>query len=301
MSDSPVRIEGLVKYFDGRSVLDGVDLNVPQGCIYGLLGRNGAGKTTIIRILLGLDFPTRGRTHLLDCDSTRLGPKTKGHIGYVAEGHNLIQNYSVGRLVDICRSLSLNWNQQFFDELVRKFRLPMDRKVKQLSTGMRAELNLALAMAVDPQLLILDDPTLGLDTVARRQFLELAIDVLQRDGRTILFSSHILSDVERIADRIGILAGGKLVVDCSLEELKQKVRKLRLIFPDAAPTDLHMTEIIAQHAQGRELTITVANYNDRKRAVLETFGPSSCSEVPMTLEDIFIECTKPVSVHEPVC
>ena len=301
MSDNPVRIENLVKYFDGRCVLNGINLNVPQGCICGLLGRNGAGKTTIIRILLGLDFPTRGRTHLLDCDSTNLGPKIKGRIGYVAEGHNLIQNYSVNKLAGICRKLALNWNQPFFDELVAKFRLPMDRKVKQLSTGMRAELNLALAMAIDPQLLILDDPTLGLDTVARRQFLELAIDVLQRDGRTILFSSHILSDVERIADRIGILAGGKLVVDCSLEELKRKVKKLRLIFTDAAPTDLHMTEIIAQHAQGRELTITVANFNDRKRAVLQTFAPSSCTEIPMSLEDIFIECTKPVPVQEPVC
>jgi ABC-2 type transport system ATP-binding protein len=157
---------------------------------------------------------------------------------------------------------------------------------------MRAELNLALAMAIDPELLILDDPTLGLDTVARREFLELAIDVLQKDGRTILFSSHILSDVERIADRIGILTAGKLVVDCSLDELKQRVKKLRLIFPDQPPQNLHMTEIINQQISGREMTITFANLNDRKLAVINTFKPESCTEIPMSLEDIFIECTR---------
>ena len=167
----------------------------------------------------------------------------------------------------------------------------MDRKVKQLSTGMRAQLNLALAMSVNPELLILDDPTLGLDTIARRQFLELAIDLIQRDGRTILFSSHILSDVERIADRIGILAGGKLVVDCSLEELKNRVKKLQVIFPDTPPDDLHLTEIINQKITGREMIITVANWSDRKQALLDTYKPESCTEIPMALEDIFIECT----------
>ncbi len=179
------------------------------------------------------------------------------------------------------------------------FRLPLDRKVKDLSTGMRAQLNLALAMAIDPELLILDDPTLGLDTIARRQFLELAIDVIQRQGRTILFSSHILGDVERIADRIGVLVAGKLVVDCTLEELKSRIKKLRVIFPDQAPEDLYVTEIVNQQKQGREMVLTVANWNRQKQAILETFHPESCTEVPMTLEDIFIECTRPASAVVP--
>jgi len=292
MSEAAIRIENLVKYYDGRCILDGIDLSIPKGCIYGLLGRNGIGKTTIIRILLGTEWPTRGRTFLLDTDSTELSGRIHGRIGYVAEGHNLIQNYRVSRMVKLCKELSVNWNDEFFNCLLETFRLPMDRKISALSTGMRAELNLALAMAIEPELLILDDPTLGLDTVARRQFLELAIDLLSRDGRTILFSSHILDDVERIADRVGILAGGKLVVDCALEELKERVKKLRVIFPDEVPADLHMTEIINQRTEGREMMITVANWNEQKKRVLETFAPSSCSEIPMSLEDIFIECTK---------
>ena len=293
MDQNVIIVENLVKYFDGRCVLDGINLKVPQGCIYGLLGRNGAGKTTIIRILLGLEPPTRGQTFLLDTESGELSAKLHSRIGYVAEGHNLIQNYRIGRLIQLCKDLSMSWNDEFFEHLIEKFRLPTDRKVKELSMGMRAELNLALALAIDPELLIFDDPTLGLDTIARRQFLELAIDLIQRQGRTILFSSHILSDVERIADRVGIFAAGKLVVDCPLEELKERVKKLRVIFPEAPPSNLYLKEIVNQQIDGREMIITVANWNGQKQTVLETFKPSSCTEIPMSLEDIFIECTRP--------
>jgi len=293
MNENVIQVENLVKYYDGRCVLDGINFVVPRGCIYGLLGRNGAGKTTIIRILLGLEPPTRGRTTLLDAESTSLPAKIRGRIGCVAEGHNLIQSYKASRLIKLCKDLSLQWNDELFNHLIETFRLPADRRVRELSIGMRAQLNLSLAMAIDPELLILDDPTLGLDTVARRQFIELAIDIIQQQGRTILFCSHILSDVERIADRIGILAAGKLVVDCPLEQLKERVKKLRVIFPEAAPANLYLTEIINQQIEGREMIITVANWNRQKQAILDTFKPSSCTEIPMSLEDIFIECTKP--------
>jgi ABC-2 type transport system ATP-binding protein len=291
MSEYVIQTENLVKYFDGRCVLNGIDLKVPEGCIYGLLGRNGAGKTTIIRILLGLEPATRGKTMVLGASSWQLPVSVLGQIGYVAEGHNLIPNYSVRRIVELYRKLSAHWNEAFFGKLIETFRLPMERKVSQLSRGMKAQLNLSLAMATEPKLLILDDPTLGLDTVSRRQFLELAIELISRDGRTILFCSHILSDVERLADRIGILRAGKLVVDCELEELKRRVRKLRVIFESEPPEELPITEIIAEKRQGREVTISVANWNESKQTILDTFKPASCTDIPMTLEEIFIECT----------
>ncbi len=292
MPSDVIEVQNLVKYYGGRCILDGIDLTVPRGCIYGLLGRNGCGKTTIIRILLGLEPPTRGRTVLLGQDSTNLSGETRGRIGYVAEGHNLIQNYRVHRIISLCKGLSRCWNDAFFGRLMETFRLPLDRRVKELSAGMRAELNLALAMAADPELLILDDPTLGLDTVARRQFLELAIDLIQKTGRTILFSSHILSDVERIADRVGIIVAGRLVVDCELQQFKERVRKLRVLFESEPPKDMYLTEIINRRDQGREMLLTVANWNAQKQAILDTFKPVSCTEVPMSLEDIFIECTR---------
>jgi len=291
MGENVIEVQGVVKYFGGRCVLDGIDLKVPKGCIYGLLGRNGVGKTTLIRMLMGLDWPTRGQMSLLGADSALLPPAVKGRIGYCAEGHHLIQDYRVGRLVDLCKALSLRWDQGFLDQMTDAFRLPMDRKVKDLSAGMRAQLNLALSLATDPELLILDDPTLGLDTVARRQFLELAIDLIQRQGRTILFSSHILGDVERIADRIGIMVAGKLVVDCSLEQLRHRIKKVRLVFADAAPPDLCLTEVINRRVQGREVTLTVANWNGQKQAMIEALRPVDYSEIQMGLEDLFLECT----------
>lgn len=291
MEETVIKINQLSKYFDGRCVLDNINLTVPKGCIYGLLGRNGVGKTTLIRLLLGLDLPTRGASSIFNTPSDRLTPAVKARTGYVAEGHNLIQNYRVTRLIALCKDLSRNWNREVFEALIKKFNLPTDRKVKQLSTGMRAQLNLSLAMATEPELLILDDPTLGLDTVARRHFLELAIEVIQKQGRTILFSSHILSDVERIADRIGILVDGRLLVDCDLETLKTRIKKFRVIFPEQAPAELHIKELIGTRTAGREMTITAANWNERKHAMLEVFAPESIDEIPMTLEDIFIECT----------
>jgi ABC-2 type transport system ATP-binding protein len=291
MSEYVIQTENLVKYFDGRCVLNGIDLKVPQGGIYGLLGRNGAGKTTIIRILLGLEPATRGKTMVLGESSWQLPVSVLGQIGYVAEGHNLIPNYNVRRIVELYRGLSAQWNEQFFRRLIETFHLPMERKVSQLSRGMKAQLNLSLAMATEPKLLILDDPTLGLDTVSRRQFLELAIDVISQNNRTILFCSHILSDVERIADRIGILRAGKLVVDCELEELKSRVRKLRVIFDGEPPKEFPIAEIIAEKRQGREVIISVANWNENKQKILDIFRPASCTQIPMPLEEIFIECT----------
>lgn len=299
MNETAIHINGLVKYFGGRCVLRGIDLKIPKGCIYGLLGRNGVGKTTLIRILLGLEPPTRGSTSLLAEDSWSLSSQTKSRIGYVAEGHHLIQGYRVKRLIALCRALSPTWDQEFFEHLFQTFRLPLDRKVKALSAGMRAQLNLALAMAADPEVLILDDPTLGLDTVTRRQFLELAIDLIQKQGKTILFSSHILADVERIADRIGILVNGALVVDCPLEDLKTRVTQVRVIFKEAPPPVIPLAEIIRSQTEGREVLLTVANWDEHKRAMVEALGPVECCEKRMSLEDIFLECTgsQPVVVN----
>ena len=291
MENDVIRIERLVKYFDGRCVLDGIDLKIPRGCIYGLLGRNGAGKTTLIRILMGLEESTRGQALVFGAPGRQLTAGQKHNIGYVAEGHHLIGYYTPYKLMATCRDMCGKWDAATFDKLQDLFNIPMDRKIKQLSAGMRAQLNLAVALAMEPELLILDDPTQGLDTIVRRQFLELAIEVIQKEGRTILFSSHILSDVERISDRIGVLVCGRLVVDCELEELKRRIRKFRVIFAETPPEDLYLTEIIRIEQHGRELHLTAANWNEQKQKLIETFRPESVVEVPMSLEDIFVECT----------
>ncbi len=290
--ENAITIDGLTKYYDGRKILDDITLSIPKGCIYGLLGRNGIGKTTLIRILLGLEPPTRGVTKMFGHDSMDMPAEVRGRMGYVAEGHHLIERYRVGRLVDLCRGLALRWDEKLFDDLMSEFRLPLDRKVKQMSMGMRAQLSLILAMVTDPELLIMDDPTLGLDTTTRRQFLEMAIDLIQRDGeRTILFSSHILGDVERIADRIGMIIHGQLIVDCTMEELKTRVRKMRVIFDETVPEELYISGVISRKDSGREMVITVADWNEQKQAYLETCKPKECVDIPLSLEDMFVEIT----------
>ncbi len=296
MSERVIEIEHLTKYYDGRCVLDDLCLSIPRGSVYGLLGRNGVGKTTLIRILLGLEPPTRGRVKINQIEPQDLTALDRSKIGYVAEGHNLIQRYKVEKLINLCKDIAINWDNDIFKKLTDLFNIPMQRRVKELSTGMRAQLNLALSLSIDPEILILDDPSLGLDTVVRRQFLELAIEVIQKEGRTILFSSHILSDVERIADHIGILLGGQLVANCTLESLKDRVKKLRIIFSDQPPSTLYLTDVINQKIKHREMTLTIANYNEQKQRLIEAYYPESIDEIPLSLEDIFIECTDPQTV-----
>ncbi|OHB53197.1 MAG: hypothetical protein A2Y07_06075 [Planctomycetes bacterium GWF2_50_10] len=289
--ENVIEIQNLTKFFGGKCVLENINLKIPQGTAYGLLGRNGAGKTTLIRMLMGLDSPTAGTISILDKDPFELAPADRARIGYVAEGHHLIQDYKVSRLIDLAKSLSPNWDNQQFARLLTVFKFPTTSKVRQLSTGQRAQLNLSLALAIQPDILILDDPTLGLDTVARRQFLELAVDLISSQNRTVLFSSHILSDVERIADRVGILIGRHLAVDCDLEYLKQSIRKFRLRFDTGIPEKIHLTEIVRQSRTNGELILTIANWDTIKEQILDLYKPADVTEVPMSLEDIFIECS----------
>ena len=216
---------GLTKYYGGRPVVHALNLQIPGGCVYGLLGRNGAGKSTAIRMLTGLLQADAGEAQLLGEDSRNLSPETRARIAYIAEGHPLYGGMTIDRIERFTRAFYPRWNGGLFARIIEHFELPRRRKLRRLSNGQRAQVSLALAVAPEPELLILDDPTLGLDTVVRRDFLESMIQIIQRAGRTILFSSHILGDVERVADRIGILVDGVLRVDCTTDHFRDAVRK----------------------------------------------------------------------------
>ena len=175
--------------------------------------------------------------------------------------------------------------------MLEHFRLPLRQKIRRLSQGQRAESSLGLAIAPDPDLLILDDPTLGLDTVARREFLVSLIQLIQREGRTIFYSSHILSDVERVADRIGILVDGELRVDCPTECFKQSVRKVLLEFAGPPPKFPGCEGLVnAWEIDGR-LELVIVNFGDAQRQVIESLRPLSWDVMELNLEDAFIEYT----------
>lgn len=282
----------LTKYYGQRAVVHALDLRVPQGSVYGFLGRNGAGKSTTIKMLTGMVHPDSGQAFLLGEDVAQLAPATRARIAYLAEGHPLYRWMTVAEMLRFARAFYPTWNDALLEQILEHFRLPRRGKIRRLSNGQRAQLSLALAVAPDPELLILDDPTLGLDTVVRREFLESMIQVIQRAGRTILFSSHILGDVERVADRIGILVDGVLRVDCPTDTFKDSVRKVVLQFNRTVPDFPGCRGLIGSRAEGVNLELVVVGFGDEQRQVCESLEPRAIDVIELNLEDAFIEYTR---------
>ena len=282
----------LTKYYGRNCVVDSVNLRVPQGSVYGLLGRNGAGKTTIIKMLLGLVQPNYGRAELLGEDVRGLRPETRARIAYLAEGHPLYRWMTVADAARFVQSFYPTFNGELLEQILDHFRLPRRSKIRRLSAGQRAQVSLALAVAPDPELLILDDPTLRLDTVVRRDFLESLIQIIQRRGRTILFSSHILGDVERVADRIGILVDGVMRVDCPTDHFKEAIRKVVLEFDGQPPALPSCPGLVNNRQVGTKLELIVVGFGDEHRRLVESLSPRSQEVIELNLEDAFIEYTR---------
>lgn len=284
--------ERLTKYYKSKAVVRDVTLQIPTGTVYGLLGRNGAGKSTLIKMLLGMVHPDRGRATLLSDHSENLKPSTRARIAYLAENHPLYKWMTIEELIRFTRPFYSIWNEEFLRGILDHFGLSCRSKIRRLSNGQRAQVSLAIALAPDPELLILDDPTLGLDTVVRRDFLESMVQLIQRRGRTILFSSHILGDVERIADRIGIMMDGVLRVDCPLDHFKESVRRL-IIEWSGEPVSLAGRQgVVSERITGRRSElVTVANPVELSELAISTSALST-EVVEMNLEDAFIAYTR---------
>ncbi|HWC96469.1 MAG TPA: ABC transporter ATP-binding protein [Candidatus Sulfopaludibacter sp.] len=222
MSRPAIAVEGLTKRFGNRVAVDNLSFEVPAGSVCGFLGRNGAGKSTVIRMLMNLADPTAGTISLLGLDSRRNHTALMHRIGYVSEAPVLYDWMKVGELVKFTAAFYRRWNDTLVDELLSRFGIDPKQKVRHLSRGTQAQLALALALGGDPELLILDEPATGLDVLVRRAFLESIIQLIQHEGRTVLFSSHLLHEVERVADRVVIIDRGRLVQTGSLEDLKRQ-------------------------------------------------------------------------------
>ena len=291
MSDVIVT-QRLTKWYDGRPVVRDLNLRIGQGSVYGFLGRNGAGKSTAIKMMLGMVHPDFGRAELLGEDSFALRPATRARIAYLAETHPLYRWMTVGQAVRFTRAFYPTWDAGLLERILDHFQLSLRQRMRRLSNGQRAQVSLALAVAADPELLILDDPTLGLDTVVRREFLESMIQIIQRRGRTIFFSSHILGDVERVADRIGILVDGTLRVDCPTEHFKEAIRKVVLEFSGTPPAFPACPGVVGSRPVGRTLELVVVGWGDKQREAAESLAPLSLDVVELNLEDAFIEYTR---------
>jgi ABC-2 type transport system ATP-binding protein len=297
--EDAIRTERLTKYYGRRKVVDGLDLRVPRGAVYGLLGRNGAGKSTTLKMLTGMVRPDFGRVELLGEDVDTLSPRTRARIAYLAEGHPLYTSMTIREAVAFTASFYPDADRSLVQRILEHFELSPRAKIGRLSKGQRAQVSLALAIAPDPELLILDDPTLGLDTNVRRDFLESMIQIIQRRGRTILFSSHVLGDVERVADRVGVMVDGVLRVDCPAEHFKRAVRKVVAEFGGTlaargqADGPLPACPgLLSDWQVGTRRELVFVGYGAAQRAAVESLGPVRMEVVELNLEDAFIEYTR---------
>jgi ABC-2 type transport system ATP-binding protein len=286
---SPViEIDHLTKYYGTREIVSDVSLKILRGCIYGFLGRNGMGKTTTIRILLGLEDPTRGATRVFGIDSGALPPEARARIGYLPEGHHVYGWMTVRESGRFQASYFPAWNQDIFETVLTHFRLTHKMKAGALSRGQRAGLCLALMLAPEPELLVLDDPALGLDPVARRSLLQSMLYVTRKADRTILFSSHLLSDVERVADRIGVIDGKVLRADCAVETFRQQVQHFVLRFRGAPPPTPSLPGMLESFRTDHEMALTLVNVTPEIESQLAALQPETIEPVDLTLEDAFI-------------
>jgi ABC-2 type transport system ATP-binding protein len=286
---SPViAIDHLTKYYGNREIISDLSLQVPRGSIYGFLGRNGMGKTTTIRIFLGLEDATRGSARVFNLDSRHLPPEARARIGYLPEGHHVYGWMSVKECGQFQASYFPAWNQDVFETVLTHFRLAPEMKAGHLSRGQRAGLCLALTLAPEPELLVLDDPALGLDPVARRSLLQSMLYVTRKADRTIFFSSHLLSDVERVADRIAVLDGKVLRADCTVDLFRRQIRHFVLKFRDQPPATPDFPGLLESFRTDRELAMTLVNVTMDTENRMNALEPVSIEPVDLTLEDAFI-------------
>ena len=233
MTDTPaIEIRSLRKSFGRTEVLTDVSLTVPRGQTFAFLGRNGAGKTTTIRMLLGLLKPTSGGVGVLGLDPAKSAIEIRRRVGYLAEDQQMWGWMTVGQIIAFMAPFYPTWDKDLAKQYVEQFDLPAKTKIKHLSKGQNVRLGLLLALAHRPELVILDDPTLALDPIMRKQFLRDVVDHLQGSGVPVFFSSHLLYEIEPVADQVAILESGVIVRQGPTEQLRDKVK--RLIFTTEA-------------------------------------------------------------------
>jgi ABC-2 type transport system ATP-binding protein len=284
--DAPaIAIERLTKSF-GRFKLGPLDLTVPRGAIYGLIGPNGAGKTTTIDLIMGMGMPERGTITVLGLDHVRDEAKMKAQIGYVSPDLNYNAWGKVSRLVSFYRDFYPDWDDDYCTALMRRMNIGWDEKIAALSFGSRTKLALVLALSHRPRLLLLDEPTAGLDAVAKQDLFAELLDAVQDEDRTVLISSHGLSDIERFADHIGIIHNGNLLLEGTTTDLVARYRMATATNPTGtAPRVLNGLHV--QHRDGdrwRMLIDTCEGIAEQ----LEAHGMTDLTLSPVTLEELFV-------------
>ena len=283
------------KAYGGVQALAGLDLRVPRGSICGLLGRNGAGKTTAIKVLLGMVRPTSGQANVFGLAATdaKTSVEIRSRTAFVSEDKDLYAGMTVGELLRFASPFYPLWRADRAAEYLAAFELRADAAIKDLSRGMRTKLALLLALATGAELLILDEPMSGLDPTAIEQVLQIIVKQAGRDGTTVLFSSHQLADVEQIADYLAIVDRGRVVLDGALDDVRARHRRIELVFDGPAPeVELKSRGVIAANRQGRVMSVLSSAGDGGVVAELRALRPVSLDVHAMTLKEIFLETVR---------
>jgi ABC-2 type transport system ATP-binding protein len=282
--DNALEIRGLTKDYGGFR-LDGVSFDVPRGSIMGLIGPNGAGKTTVIKLILNLLRRDGGEIRVLGRDAVRSEAEVKGRLGFVHDTPCFYEHLSLRRVKDTVAPFYPGWDEAAFDRLLAEFSLPAGKRFGRLSRGMKMKFALALALSHGADLLILDEPTTGLDPVFRRDLLSRLSGFLQDEGKAVLFSTHLTADLERIADRITLLLGGRVVFSMPKDDLLDRWAVVKggpeLLDPGLRP--------LFKAVRRREFSVQALT--DDAIAVRRRLGGRAVVE-KATLEDIMVHLTK---------
>jgi ABC-2 type transport system ATP-binding protein len=292
MTDFIIETDQLTKSFKGQPALRGLDLRVPRGSIFGFLGRNGAGKTTTIKTLMGLLRSDSGAARVFGVQVTDADRsiEVRRRIGFVTEDKELYPYMTVEQIVRFIRPLFPGWRRDLERRYLQMFDLPPKRKIPDLSKGMRSKLMLLLAISRGAELLILDEPTDGLDPAATEDVLRELVDISASEGTTMFFSSHQLSEVELIADHIGIIDLGKMVACGVLDEMKARYHRLQLVFEGSVELPPRWPDgVESVRQEGRVVSILVSHNVEAIVEQARSVPGTLVESFPVTLKEIFLE------------
>ena len=292
MTDFIIETHQLCKAYGDRAALRGLDMQVPTGSIFGFLGRNGAGKTTTIKTLMGLLRSDSGSAHVFGqtvADADR-SAEIRRRIGFVTEDKELYPYMTVEQIIRFTRSFFPKWRRDLEQRYLQMFELRPSAKIPTLSKGMRSKLMLLLAISRGAELLILDEPTDGLDPAAIEDVLRELAAIAASTGTTIFFSSHQLPEVEHIADHIGIIDGGKIVAAGCLDDMKASYRRIEIVLPDSSHAPARWAEGVQKvREEGRMISILASRNGDEIAEQARAIPGTTVETFPVALKDIFLE------------
>jgi len=283
-----IEINGLNRKFGAKLALKQVSLQVPRGRVFGLVGGNGAGKTTLIKHLLGRLTPEQGSVRVFGFDPVTDPVAVLSRMGYLSENRDLPAWMRVDELIRYTAAFYPGWDAAYAENLRRQFNLDNRTKIKALSRGENAKTGLLIALAYRPELLLLDEPSSGLDPVVRRDILEAIIRTVADEGRTVFFSSHLLEEVERVADDIAMMFNGKVVLTGPLDQVKASHHRLILRFDSAPPSPPQVPGVLSLTGSGREWTAICNGGRDEAVAAAARVGARVMAEESPSLDEIFV-------------